>query len=177
LRSSVRILPHYTYDDWVQWEGQWELIDGIPWAMRPVPVPKHQRISSNLLKAFGVPLEACDKCAGYQPIDYWVTDDTILQPDMLVVAGEITKEYLDFAPSLVAEILSPATELKDRHAKYGIYESQGIQYYVIIAPDKEEIEIYELIDDKYQLKQTGKNIVHEFFFPECNATIDFKEIW
>lgn len=96
---------------------------------------------------------------------------------MLVVAGEITKEYLDFAPSLVAEILSPATELKDRYAKYGIYESQGIKYYIIIAPDKEEVEIYELIDGEYHLKQSGKNIVHDFFFPECDARVDFKEIW
>jgi Uma2 family endonuclease len=161
----------------VRWEGLWELIDGLPFVVSSFSDIRHQRISSKLAAAFVVPLKACNKCNGYLPIGYRVTDDTILQPDLLVVTGEIVKDYLDFAPSLVAEILSTATELKDRYAKYGIYESQGIQYYIIIVPDKEEVEIYELIDGEYQLKQTGKNIVHEFLFPECKATVDFKEIW
>lgn len=177
MRSSVRILPYYTYDDWVRWEGLWELIDGLPFAISSCSDINHQRISSKLVAGFVMPLKACNKYTGYLPIGYRVTNDTILQPDMLVVAGEITKKYLDFAPSLVAEILSPATELKDRYAKYGIYESQGIKYYIIIAPDKEEVEIYELIDGEYHLKQSGKNIVHDFFFPECDARVDFKEIW
>lgn len=177
MSNAVKILPHYTYDDYVQWEGQWELIDGIPYAMSPQPVPDHQRIAINLSAEFRLPLKACKKCAAYQPIDYRVTDDTILQPDMLVVCGEITKKYLDFPPVLVVEILSPATALKDRHTKYSIYESQGIKYYIIIAPDKKEAEVYELIDGSYRLKQSGKNFVHEFFFPECTARVDFKDIW
>jgi Uma2 family endonuclease len=177
VSNAAQILPHYTYDDWMHWEGKWELIKGIPFAMSPAPVPKHQRIAGNLFSEFRSPLKACNKCTAYQPIDYRVTDDTILQPDMLIVCGEITKAYLDFPPTLVVEILSPATALKDRHTKYGLYEAQGIKYYIIIAPDKEEAEIYELIAGEYHLKQAGKNIVHEFFFPECNARVDFKEIW
>lgn len=35
------------------------------------------------------------QCTAYQPIDYRISDDTVLQPDMLVVRGEITKKYLD----------------------------------------------------------------------------------
>ncbi|MFL5747408.1 MAG: Uma2 family endonuclease [Niastella sp.] len=177
MNSTATILPHYTYDDWIHWEGKWELIKGIPHAMSPAPVPKHQQISSNLSIAFGVPLRACNKCSAYQPINYLITNDTILQPDFLIVCGEITKKYLDFPPALVVEILSPATALKDRHTKYDIYESQGIKYYIIIMPDKEEAEIFELMDGKYHLKESGKNFVHEFFFPECNTRVDFKEIW
>jgi hypothetical protein len=26
-------LPYYTYDDYVQWEGRWELIRGIPFVV------------------------------------------------------------------------------------------------------------------------------------------------
>jgi hypothetical protein len=37
--------PHYTVEDWKEWEGQWELIRGSVWAMTPMPSPKHQRIS------------------------------------------------------------------------------------------------------------------------------------
>jgi Uma2 family endonuclease len=177
VRSTERILPYYTYDDWVKWEGLWELIDGLPFAITSSSDINHQRISSNLAGEFIIPLKAYKKYDAYLPIAYRVTDDTILQPDLLIVGEEITKEYLDFTPFLVAEIISSSTELKDRYTKYNIYELQGIKYYIIIAPDKEEVEIYELIEGEYKLKQSGKNIVHEFFFPECNACIDFKEIW
>jgi hypothetical protein len=31
--------------------------------------------------------------------------------------------------------------------------------------------------NRRSLKQQGKDIVYESFFPECTARIDFKEIW
>ncbi len=52
------------------------------------------------------------------------------------MCGEIKNKYLDFAPALVAEILSPSTVLKDRHSKFSIYEQQGILYYLIIDIEK-----------------------------------------
>ena len=177
MSGSVKILPHYTYQDWEQWEGQWELIEGIPYAMSPLPVPKHQKIAMALGSEFTVALKTCRDCAAYQPIDYRIADDTILQPDMLVVCGEITKKYPDFAPALVVEILSPATVLKDRHSKYSIYESQGIPYYLIISPDIEEVEVYKLNNGAYSLEQKGKNFSYHFSLGSCPAMIDFKEIW
>ena len=177
MSGAVKILPHYTYQDWEQWEGQWELIEGIPHAMSPLPVPKHQKIAMALGSEFTVALKICKDCTAYQPIDYRITDDTILQPDMLVVCGEITKKFLDFAPALVVEILSPATALKDRHSKYSIYESQGIHYYLIISPDTEEVEVYKLNNGAYSLEQKGKNFSYHFSIGSCTATIDFKEIW
>ena len=172
-----RILPHYTYDDRLHWEEGWELIDGFAYSLYSSSEPNHQRISANVVTEFGLSLNGCNKYVSYRSIDYWIKDDTILQPDMLIVSGEITKKYLDFPPALIAEIRTPATAYNDRHAKYAIYESQGVKYYIIIAPDKEEVEIYELLDGEYRLKQSGKDIVHEFFFPECTARVDFKEIW
>jgi Uma2 family endonuclease len=178
VSNAAKSLPHYTYDEWKQWEGRWELIDGIPNAMSPLPVLKHQILATKLAGEFLIQFKQCNRCLAIQPVDYKVAEDTILQPDMVVVCGEVMdKKYLDFPPALTVEVLSPSTAYKDRHIKYSIYESQGVKYYIIIAPDKEEVEIYELIDGEYRLKQSGKNIVHEFFFPECNARVDFKEIW
>jgi hypothetical protein len=39
----------------VQWEGKWELIDGIPHAMSPAPTPKHQIIANTLGALFFFP--------------------------------------------------------------------------------------------------------------------------
>jgi Uma2 family endonuclease len=177
MSNAVKLLPHYIYSDYENWEGQWELIDGIPYAMSPLPIPKHQKIAMKLGAEFTFSLKSCSQCTAYQPIDYRVSDDTILQPDMLVVCGEITKKYLDFPPTLVVEILSPATALKDRHSKYPIYESQGIPYYLIISPDTEEVEIYQLENGAYSLVKKGKNFSHSFSLGECTAAIDFTEIW
>jgi Uma2 family endonuclease len=177
MPGPVRILPHYTYNDWEQWKGQWELIEGIPHAMRPLPEPKHQKIAAALVTEFTVALKTCKSCTAYQPIDYRVSDDTIIQPDMLVICNEISKKYLDFPPTLVAEILSPATALKDRHSKYSIYESQAIPYYLIISPDTEEVEVYKLTGSVYSLEQKGKDFSYQFSLGNCSASINFKEIW
>lgn len=48
MSSDIKILPHYTYDEYCQWEGRWELIEGIPYAMSPAPSPRHQWISANI---------------------------------------------------------------------------------------------------------------------------------
>jgi Uma2 family endonuclease len=177
MSSAAKILPHYTYREWEEWEGQWELIEGIPYAMSPLPVPKHQKIAMALGSEFTVALKSCRQCAAYQPIDYRIANDTILQPDMLVVCGEITKKFLDFPPALVLEILSPTAALKDRHNKYSIYESQGIPYYLIISPDTEEVEVYKLNGGIYSLDQKGRDFTYQFALGSCGVTIDFKEIW
>ncbi len=177
MNSAVRILPHYTYAEWEAWEGKWELIEGIPHAMSPTPVPIHQKIATNLTAEFHFQLKKCRQCVTYLPLDYLVADDTIVQPDMLVVCKAITKKYLDFPPALVAEILSPATSLKDRHTKYSIYEAQQIPYYLIISPETEEVEVYALENNAYILKRQGKDFPYTFHFEGCEATIDFTEIW
>ena len=40
--------PHYTYDDYKIWKGNWELIDGIAYAMALSPIFEHQDISSKI---------------------------------------------------------------------------------------------------------------------------------
>ncbi|MBC7652032.1 MAG: Uma2 family endonuclease [Deinococcales bacterium] len=178
MAAAIKILPHYLYDDYCNWEGKWELIYGIPYAMSPAPTTKHQRIAAALNAIFYVGLKKCKHCKIYQPIDYKVADDTIIQPDLSIICGKPKLNYLDFAPGLVVEVLSPATALKDRHTKYGIYENNGVKYYLIVSPDNEEIEVFELIDGAYQLKEKGHAFTFLFSFDEdCEAAIDFTEIW
>jgi Uma2 family endonuclease len=38
----------YTFRDWLEWEGRWELIDGSPYNMTPAPSWHHQYIVSEL---------------------------------------------------------------------------------------------------------------------------------
>ncbi len=174
-------MPHYTYDDYCQWEGRWELIEGIPWAMSPAPLPRHQWVSSNIkfeLKG-AIKKAGCKKCKVYDFIDIKVSEDTILQPDAVVVCKEITKPFLDFPAALVVEILSPSTAMKDRNNKFYLYQSQRIPYYIIVDVDKNEIEIYHLKDDgKYQLEKFSPAEPYKFIFDEdCAVDVVLNNIW
>ena len=178
MSSAVKILPYYTYEDYVQWEGRWELIDGIPYAMSPAPTPRHQMICNTLGALFYLALKKCKHCKAYQFIDFKIAEDTIVQPDIAILCRPANKKFIDFPPALVVEILSPSTALKDRHTKSALYRKQNVPYYLIISPETEETEVYALEDGEYNLKQKNINFQYNFRFDDdCEATIDFSEIW
>jgi Uma2 family endonuclease len=178
MSQSHKILPHYTYDDWVHWEGSWELIEGFPIAMSPTPVPSHQRVAAALRAELSFLLKKCNNCSVYDPLDYRLADDTILIPDILVVCGEIKKKYLDFPPILVAEVLSPSTALRDRHTKYSYYEQEGVKYYLIVDADSKKVEIFVLVNGKYLLQELSDKGTYPFIFDEnCEGDVNLGEIW
>ncbi len=154
-----RLLPNYSYEDYLLWEGEWEVIDGIPYATTPMPAPRHQRISSKLSKVFENALQenSCH-CDVYQPIDLKINENTIVHPDLLVVGKPITQQYLDFPPQLVVEILSPSTRQKDLLTKFELYQQFGIQYYLIVDPDIDLVTIYQRNDDGKYEERSGDEI-------------------
>lgn len=173
--GATKILPYYTFSDWERWEGDWELIEGLPFAMSPAPMPKHQRISGNIFQQCNQSLKKCKACKIYQAIDWIIKEDTILQPDVLVVCGNI-KHRLNFPPELCIEILSPATALKDRNNKFFIYQEQKVKYYLIIDPEINAVEVYTHNGDKYE-PTTHAGIYHFTFSQNCAAKINFNTIW
>ena len=181
MPSAIKILPHYTYDEYCKWEGRWELIEGIPYAMSPAPAPKHQFISNNIKYELknAIKVAGCKNCKVYDFIDIKVAEDTILQPDAVVVCSEIIKPFLDFPAALVVEILSPSSVLKDRNTKFYIYEEQKIPYYIIVDTDKKEIEVYHLKEDcKYSLENLQPGEAYPFHLAQdCTANVLLHNIW
>src|SRR5687767_11845752 len=93
----------------------------MPYAMSPLPVPEHKIVCGNLFVVFKESLaHNRKKCKAYLPLDWKISDDTIVQPGLLIVCKKIEKKYLDFPPVLVVEVLSPATASKDRREKMEI---------------------------------------------------------
>lgn len=179
MSSAIKILPHYTYEDYCKWEGRWELIDGIPYAMSPAPSPQHQRIVASVLHLFieSIKKSGCENCQVYDFLDVKVSDDTILQPDALIVCREIKKPFLDFPPSLVVEVLSPVTAVKDRNYKFNLYEHFGIPYYVIIDNEKKEIDVFYLKNGKYGPADSQGDSA--FLFPleeNCKIEVHLKSV-
>lgn len=179
MSFAYKLLPHYTYSNYLAWEGDWELIDGIPYAMSPSPRPLHQLISGNLHAEFRTALKASGcQCKVYQPIDYLVAEDTVLRPDVLICCRPVTGQYLDFPPELVVEILSPATAMKDRHTKMMLYQQQGIPYYIIVDADKNKVEVYQLNEQNmYENIRVNQQEAFEISFGDCRFSIVFDAIW
>ena len=181
MSSAVKILPHYTYEEYCLWEGRWELIDGIPYAMSPAPVPRHQWISRNIKYEFKdvIKKSKCKKCKVYDFIDIKIAEDTILQPDAVVCCKEIIKPFLDFAPAIVVEILSPSTAMKDRNNKFYQYQSFKIPYYIIIDTDKNTVEVYLLNQTgKYQLENIAPQQPYTFLLDDdCKIEVVLDAIW
>jgi Uma2 family endonuclease len=179
MPATVKILPNYTYDEYAQWEGRWELIDGIPWTIRLIP--EHQRIVGNALAVLqdAVRQSACTTCKLYPSIDYKIAENTVIYPDILIVCRPVEKAYLDFPPVLAAEILSTETILKDRNSKFYLYEAQKIPYYLIVDTDKQETEIYKLSPGgKYMLEKTDPTFPYTFTLDEdCSADLILSNIW
>ena len=178
--TAVKLLPYYTYKDYCNWEGRWEIIEGIPFAMSPSPNMKHQWLVVNIVSELRSALKEskCKHVKVYDFIDLKVEEDTVLQPDCSVVCGATKKNYLDFPPALVVEILSESTALKDRITKFAIYEKFGIKYYLIADPEKDSLEIYLLINEKYVSQKFSEEATFNFSLSDnCKIGLAIKNIW
>ena len=70
--------------------------------------------------------------------------DTFYYPDVLLTCEPTDRESLyKTAPCLIAEVLSPSTELTDRREKLLAYRSlPALRYYLLVAQDRPQVELY-----------------------------------
>ncbi|MDD3060526.1 MAG: Uma2 family endonuclease [Sulfurimonas sp.] len=174
-------LPHYTYDDYKDWEGNdWEIIYGQAYCMSPTPMIEHQSVSVNIAWQLKNLFENCEKCKVLLPIDWKISDDTVVQPDNSVICHEPQHEaYITKAPKIIFEILSKSTAKKDKGLKFNLYEAEGVSYYIIVDTKEKIAKVYELKDGKYIKVCDASDETVTFIIKECNNTISFNfaKIW
>jgi Uma2 family endonuclease len=140
MSCAPRYVPHYTLDDYRQWEGDWELIDGVAIAMTPSPFAPYERVISRLSRIIGTQIEqnSCP-CEVYTNLDWIVSQDTVIRPDLMVVCGDQPQRHLERPPVLVAEVMSESTKGRDRIAKRAVYVEQRVRYFLVIDPDAKTV--------------------------------------
>jgi Uma2 family endonuclease len=78
-----------------------------------------------------------------------------LQPDILFIRKErlniIGEDYVEGAPDLIVEVLSPSNWLYDRREKKQVYQEGGVSEYWIVDPRTKSIEVYRLERGAYLL--------------------------
>jgi Uma2 family endonuclease len=175
---SLEDIPHYTYEDYIQWEGRWELIYGVAHAMSPAPSITHQAISQRIAVQLEQALESCQDCHALLPVDWKIDEETTVQPDNLVVCGELEKTaYLSKTPVLIFEIVSKSTAHKDRTTKLKLYEREGVRHYVIVDPEEGIAKVYHLQDGRYVKGLDACNESVPFDFKKCTIQFEFAKIW
>ena len=60
--SNLAYIESYTKDDFMQWEGDWELIYGAPYAMAPSPMFGHQFVNGKIHRQLDESLDNCSSC-------------------------------------------------------------------------------------------------------------------
>lgn len=141
MSTAPRYVPHYTVEDYARWQGDWELIDGVPIAMSPSPFGPHERVVSELARQLGNELIAngCP-CRVYTNLDWVVCSDTVVRPDVMVVCGEQPPRHLERPPTIAVEVLSDLTRAQDLTAKRESYREHQVPHYLILDPDRRSIE-------------------------------------
>lgn len=173
---QVKHIPQYTYSDYQKWEGDWELIDGVPFAMSPSASGEHQFVAFEITNSLGSQLKSSQckaQCYLYYELDWIVSDDTVLRPDILIVCGEKVKDFVRTAPVLIVEILSKSSLYNDRVVKKAIYESMGVKYYLIVNPDDRTVEVFQLVNEQYQSAESWEFSLNE----NCKISLSLNEIW
>jgi len=174
---SIQDIPHYSYKDYEQWEGDWELIDGMPFSLLPSPDWKHQNAGGNFLHAFRNAIgdnSLYKDCKIIYACDWIINNNTVVKPDVMVVCDPIEGNYPTKPPVLILEILSPSSILKDRNTKFKLYQSYGVKYYLIANIDRKEVEYFVLKDNHYQ---QAYNLKEYALTPSCGITVDFSDIF
>lgn len=181
----------YTYAEYLTWpkEEKWEIINGEPY-MQAAPSWQHQSISRELILQFGEYLRNKTCQIFSAPFDLRLPYDgekdeettNVYQPDLVVVCDKNKLKGTGYygVPSMVIEILSPATARIDRLLKFNMYEKAGVKEYWIVEPDTKLISVFILqSNNKYgrpEIYTESDNIKVSVFSDltiELNKVFDF----
>ena len=176
----------YTIEDYYNWpeDERIELIDGVIYYVT-MPSIRHQLIVGEIdyiFKSFVKSKKGKCKIFG-AGVDVRLDrdDKTIVVPDITVVCqkDKFTERYLDGAPDLVVEVLSPSTRKKDMTLKLGKYAEAGVREYWVVDPKKETVIVYKF-------SREDENDAQVFFYTFANqvavgiwedeCVVDFAEI-
>jgi Uma2 family endonuclease len=154
-RTVLQGEPPFTVDDLLTFPddgNRYELFNGSL-LVSPSPTPTHQYASLRLVRI----LEdaAPPQFQPLQEVNLRVGPRDFLIPDLVVVPTEaLDGTELMFAPNdilLAIEMVSPSTQMRDRHIKKSVYAAAGIPtYWRIELSEGPSLYVHELAGEEYK---------------------------
>jgi Uma2 family endonuclease len=170
-------IEYYTYDDYIHWEGNWELIDGVPMAMAPSPMITHQALSMEMAFELKSNSKDCKNCLVIAEEDWKIDENTVLKPDVVLICDEPNEAYITKAPEIIVEVISKSTAKRDEKHKFKIYEAEKVKYYILVYPNDLKAKIYKLEDKNYTKEGDFFDSIYEFDDTTCKTKIDFNNVF
>lgn len=157
-----------------------EIVDGDHF-VNPSPSTYHQTLSRRIqfqlyqaieLRGLGEVFNA--------PMDVELSEHDIVQPDLIVLSLDevgrlVTPSRIRGVPSLLVEILSPASVAYDRVTKRAAYERVGLPQYWVVDPERHVVEDYRLEDARYLLAGEEAEAVSVRAFE--GVSVDLTAVW
>ncbi len=171
---GIEYLEYYTVEDFEKWEGDWELIRGVPYAMAPFALVSHQRLSLKIAKEFNK--NVCKNCEALMKVEVEFSKDTVVSPDVIGICN-LKEEKIKRAPEVIFEVVSKGSIKRDELIKFELYEKEAVKYYVIVYPDEKKAKVYELKDYKYVKRGDFFSGKFTFNLSECDVEFDFDEVF
>ena len=171
---------YYTLGDYQHWKGDWELIDGMPYAMAPSPEVTHQIVSVNVVSQIKLKTTNkktnCGGCHVLMETDWQISNDTIVRPDVMVVCQEIDEKVM-VTPELIVEVVSLSSTKRDEVMKFDLYQREGVLYYILVYPEKRLAKIYHNKEQGFKKLGDYSSGEIKFIIGECRFSFDFSSIW
>ena len=137
-RGPYRAPDYFALPD----EPRCELLRGRIY-LTPTPDVLHQTVLGALIRQLHDLAQQAGGKLLIAPLDVQLNLDTVVQPDILYVSPErvdIVRQYIEGAPDLVVEVISPATVRLDRGGKLLAYAEADVREYWIVDPVAQHIE-------------------------------------
>ncbi len=116
--------------------------------MTAAPSPLHQTVAANLYRLLYPAVRARQGRVFLAPLDLILDDTTVVQPDVMFLDADrltaISSRGIEGPPTLVVEVLSPATAAMDRRTKRQLYARYQVPSLWLIDPEARTVETYIL---------------------------------
>jgi Uma2 family endonuclease len=153
--------------------GKQELSNG---ELIVVPPPKyvHQKLSRRIYNALHAYLEKAGSGEVWAEAGFQLSPTTIRQPDVAVVLdhrGAADDEWLQGAPDIAIEVLSPANSAEDMELKISQYLASGARSMWIVSPKAKQVRIYRA-DGTHELLGESQVLSCESILPGFALPLD-----
>jgi Uma2 family endonuclease len=131
---------------------RYQLVEGDLYLMSPAPNRFHQDIVLNLATILrGFLREHPIGKVYVSPIDVYLDDHNVVQPDVVFVSNErreiLTDDGMHGAPDLAIEVISPSNAQLDKTAKRRVYARDGVKELWLVDPTLRQIHLYDFARD------------------------------
>ncbi|QOS77033.1 Uma2 family endonuclease [Paenibacillus sp. JNUCC31] len=136
----------YTFQDWLTWEGAWELINGKAYGTSPAPTSLHSFIVGELHFSLRTFFQNRKCFVFVAPFDVYFSEneqydvpDHVVQPDLSVV----------------------------------LYQKYGVNEYGIVDPGNQTVHVYTLEEGSYQNRHlyTEQETIQSELYPELEIPL------